>query len=54
MTPFEAVYVQMPPSILSYLLSVLKVEEVDKTLTVWANILCTLKDNLDMAQYQMK
>jgi hypothetical protein len=34
MTPFEAVYGQNPPSFLSYMLGVSKVQEVDQTLTV--------------------
>jgi hypothetical protein len=54
MTPFEAVYGQNPPSVLSYLPGVSKVQEVNKTLTTRADILCTLKDNLVMAHNQMK
>jgi len=46
MTPFEAVYGQKPPSILSYLPSVSKVQDVDCTLIVWVVILCTLKEKL--------
>jgi hypothetical protein len=34
MTPFEAVYGQKPPSVLSYLLGTSKVQAVDQTLTV--------------------
>jgi hypothetical protein len=34
MTPFEAVYGQNPPSFLSYLPSVSKVQAIDQTLTV--------------------
>jgi hypothetical protein len=33
MTPFEAVYSQKPPSVLSYMLGVLKVQEVEKNIT---------------------
>ena len=43
MTSFEAVYGHKPPSVLSYLLGVLKVQAVDQTLTVREAILCTLK-----------
>jgi hypothetical protein len=38
MTPFEAVYGQNPPSILSYLLGVSKVQEVERTLIVMDEI----------------
>jgi hypothetical protein len=54
MTPFEAVYGQKPPSILSYLPGVSKVHAVDQTLTVREDILCTLKENLVMAHNRMK
>ena len=54
MNPFEAVYGHKPPSILSYLPGVSKVQAVDQTLTVWEAILCTLKENLVMAQNCMK
>jgi hypothetical protein len=54
MTPFEAVYGQNPPSVLSYFLGVSKVQEVDQTLTVREAILRTLKENLVMAQNPMK
>ena len=54
MTPFEAVYGYKPPSILSYLPGVSKVQVVDQTLTVQEDILCTLKENLVMAQNRMK
>jgi hypothetical protein len=54
MTPFEAVYGQNPPSVLSYLPSVSKVQAVDQTLTVQEAILLTLKENLVMAQNHMK
>jgi hypothetical protein len=54
MTPFEAVYGKNPSSIRSYMLGVSKVQEVDKTLTVCATILRTLKENLVMAQNRMK
>jgi hypothetical protein len=54
MTPFEAVYGQNPPSVLSYLPGVSKVQAVDQTLTVREAILHTLKENLVMAQNHMK
>jgi hypothetical protein len=54
MTPFEAVYGQKPPSVLSYLLGTLKVQAVDQKLTVRVDILRTLKENLVMAQNRMK
>jgi hypothetical protein len=54
MTPFEAVYGQKPPSVLSYLPGTSKVQAVDQTLTVREDILHTLKENLVMAQNRMK
>jgi hypothetical protein len=54
MTPFEAVYGQKPPSVLSYLPGTSKVQAVDQTLTVREDILRTLKENLVMAQNRMK
>jgi hypothetical protein len=54
MTPFEAVYDQKPPSILSYMPGVSKVQEVDTNLTIREAILYALKDNLFMAQNHMK
>jgi hypothetical protein len=54
MNPFEAVYGQKPPSIISYLPGVSKVQVVDQTLTVREAILRTLKENLVMAHNRMK
>jgi hypothetical protein len=54
MTPFEVVYGKKPPSVLSYLPGVSKVQAVDQTLTVREAILRTLKNNLVMAQNHMK
>jgi hypothetical protein len=54
MTPFEAVYGQNPPSVLSYLSGVSKVQMVDQTLTVREVILRTLNENLVMAKNHMK
>jgi hypothetical protein len=42
-TPFEVVYGQNPPSVLSYFPGVLKVQAVDQMLTVREAILRTLK-----------
>jgi hypothetical protein len=54
MTPFEAVYGQKTPSVLSYLPGTSKVQVVDQTLTVREDILHTLKENLVMAHNRMK
>jgi hypothetical protein len=48
MTLFEEVYGQKPPSILSYIPWVSKVQEVDKNITFHEAILHSLKDNLVM------
>jgi hypothetical protein len=54
MTPFEAVYGQKPPLVLSYLPGALKVHAVELTLIAREDILHTLKENLFMAQNRMK
>jgi hypothetical protein len=54
MTPFEAVYGQNPPLVITYFLGVSKVQAVDQTLIVREAILRTLKENLIMAQNHMK
>jgi hypothetical protein len=54
MTPFEALYGQKPPSFLSYMPGVLKVQEVDKNIIVREAILHALKDNLVMDHNRMK
>jgi hypothetical protein len=54
MTPFEVVYGQKPPSVLSYLPGASKVQAVDLTLTSREAILRTLKENLVMAHNCMK
>jgi hypothetical protein len=54
MTPFEVVYGQNPPSVLSYFLGVSKVQVVDQMLTVREVILHTLKEKLVMSQNRMK
>jgi hypothetical protein len=54
MTPFEAVYGQNPPLVVSYMPGVSKVQQVEKNLTIHKAILCALKENLVMAQNHMK
>lgn len=54
MTPYEDMYVKKPLSIVSYVLGNSKVDAVDNTLHNKESILCTLKDNLAMAQNRMK
>jgi hypothetical protein len=54
MTPFEAIYGQKPPSVLSYLPGASKVQAIDLTLKVREAILCTLEENLVIAQNRMK
>jgi hypothetical protein len=54
MTPFEVVYGQKPPSVLSYLPGTSKVQVVDKTLIVREDSLCTLKEKLVMEHNHMK
>jgi hypothetical protein len=54
MTSFEDIYGQNPPSVLSYMPGVSKVQAVDQTLTIHEAILQTLKENLVMAQNRMK
>jgi hypothetical protein len=54
MTPFEAVYGQNPSLVLSYIPGVLKVQGVEKNLTVREAMLCTLKEIFSMAQNHMK
>jgi len=54
MTPFEVVYGQTPPSIVSYIPDVSKVQHVDQTLTVRMAILRTLKENLVLDENHMK
>jgi hypothetical protein len=48
MNPFEVVYGQNPPSVLSYSPGFSKVQAVDQTLTVREAVLCTLEENLVM------
>jgi hypothetical protein len=53
LTPFEVVYGEKTPSILSYMLGVSNVEEIGKNLIVCKLILHTLKENLAMAHNHM-
>jgi hypothetical protein len=48
MNPFEVVYGNSPPSIISHMLGISKVQEVDKNIIVHEAILRTLKNNLAM------
>jgi hypothetical protein len=54
MTPFEVVYGQNPPSFLSYMPNISKIQAFDQTLTDREAILCTLKENLVMDHNHMK
>jgi hypothetical protein len=54
MTPFQAVYGKNPPSFLSYMPGISKVQVVDQMFTAQEAILRTLKDNLVMSQNRMK
>jgi hypothetical protein len=54
MTPFEEVYRKKPLLVLSYMPNVLKVQEVEKYITVHEAIVRALKENLVMAQNHMK
>lgn len=54
MNPFDSVYGQNPPLVISYFPSVSKVQAVDQILTVREAILCILKENLVMAHNRMK
>jgi hypothetical protein len=54
MTPFEEFYGQKPPSVLSYMLGVLKVQEVDTNIIVYEDIIHALKSNLAMVENHMK
>eukprot|EP00253_Pinus_taeda_P011014 PITA_11014 len=54
MTPYEAVYGQLPPSPTSYLKGCSKVQAVDQLLQHRANMLAHLQENLHQAQNRMK
>lgn len=54
MTPYEVVYGQQLPFVVSYLLSTSKVHTMDVLLHNREATLLTLKDNLAMAQNRMK
>jgi len=54
MNPFKEVYGQNPPSVLSYILGALKVQENEKNIAVREAILRTLKKNLNVTRNTMK
>eukprot|EP00253_Pinus_taeda_P014391 PITA_14391 len=54
MTPYEAVYGQLPPSPTSYLKGCSKVQAMDQLLQQRATILAHLRENLHQAQNHMK
>ena len=54
MTPYEAVYGQLPPSPTSYLKGCSKVQAVDQLLQHRATMLAHLRENLHHAQNRMK
>eukprot|EP00253_Pinus_taeda_P011926 PITA_11926 len=54
MTPYEAVYGQLPPSPTSYLEGCSKVQAVDQLLQHYTTMLAHLRENLDQAQNRMK
>lgn len=54
MTPYEAVYGQLPPSPTSYLKGCSKVQAVDQLLQHRATMLAHLRENLHQAQNRMK
>eukprot|EP00253_Pinus_taeda_P003570 PITA_03570 len=54
MTPYEAVYGQLPPSPTSYIKGCSKVQAVDKLLEIRSTMLAHLRENLHQAQNRMK
>ena len=54
MTPYEAMYGKQPPSPITYLPSMSKVQEVETLLQNCEWTLVALKDNLARAQIHMK
>eukprot|EP00253_Pinus_taeda_P004931 PITA_04931 len=54
MTPYEAVYGQLPPSPTSYIKICLKVQAVDQLLHNRTTMLAYLRENLHQAQNRMK
>ena len=54
MTPYEAVYGQLPPSPTSYIKGCSKVQAVDQLLQHRATMLAHLRENLHQAQNRMK
>eukprot|EP00253_Pinus_taeda_P025117 PITA_25117 len=54
MTPYEAVYDQLPPSLTSYIKGCSKVQAVDQLLQDRSTMLAHLRENLHQAQNRMK
>jgi hypothetical protein len=54
MTPYEVVYGQRPPTVITYLPGTSKVQSIDTMLQGHTTTLAALKDNLHMAQNSMK
>ena len=54
MTPYEAVYGQLPPSPTSYIKRCLKVQAMDKLLQNRTTMLAHLRENIHQAQNRMK
>jgi len=54
MTHYEAIHGQKIPYVVSYLFGTSKVQVVDYMLCIRESIVCTLKDNMVMAQNYMK
>eukprot|EP00253_Pinus_taeda_P018390 PITA_18390 len=54
MTPYEAVYGQLPPSPTSYIKGCSKVQAVDQLLQNRSTVLAHLRENLHQAQNRMK
>jgi hypothetical protein len=54
MIPFEELYRQNSSPVLSYMLDFLKVQEVEKHITVREYIICALKEKLMMSQNHIK
>eukprot|EP00253_Pinus_taeda_P008474 PITA_08474 len=54
MTPYEAIYCQLPPSPTSYIKGCSKVQAVDQLLQNRSTMLAHLRENLHQAQNRMK
>ncbi|CAK8538111.1 unnamed protein product [Lathyrus sativus] len=53
MSPFEALYGRKLPTILPYARGSPSIQVLDEALTSLDELLCTLKDNLNVAQHRM-